>query len=295
MLSRISAWRWRRRALRDMRRSLRDLDGLDPDFWTSAPAEPPRPLPYAAPPTPTGRRRRVGAAVPGLVITALLLGGIVAFSPGEDMRTVRRLIGMDDERLGVVPEVEWGKGSFKFSMTQRGSKEPVGYDPCRVLEVEINPEGAPDDYRDLVDTAVQHTGDASGLKFEVVGETDRRDFDLDGSIGRRPALVAWSDEDEVDDLAGDVAGLGGSVATDLGTGRLSYVTGIVVLDTDVFDGVPILDSSGDQAIIDHEFGHLVGLAHVDDPDELMYAENLGRTTYGPGDREGLARLGGIDC
>ena len=233
--------------------------------------------------------------MPGLVITALLLGGIVAFSPGEDMRTVRRLIGMDDERLGVVPEVEWGRGSFTFSMTQRGSKEPVGYDPCRVIEVEINPAGAPDGYRELVDTAIQRTSDASGLQFEVLGETDRREFDLTGGPGRPPVLVAWSDEDEVPDLEGDVAGLGGSVARDLGTGRLSYVTGVVVLDTDVFDGVPLFDSSAEQAIVDHEFGHLVGLGHVDDPDELMYADNLGRTTYGPGDREGLARLGGIDC
>ena len=278
-----------------MKRSLRELDGLDPDFWTSAPTGPPPPVPYAAPPTPHRRRRKVGPAVPGLLITALLLGGVVAFSPGDDMRTLRRLIGMDDERLSAVPEVEWGHGSFEFLMTQRGSKDPVGYDPCRVIEVEINPEGAPDDYRELVDTAIQRTGDASGLQFEIVGETDRRDFDLAGEVGRRPVLVAWSDEDEVPELEGDVAGLGGSVAADAGTGRLGYVTGIVVLDTDVFDGVPLFDSSADQAIIDHEFGHLVGLAHVDDPGELMYDESIGRTTYGPGDLEGLARLGGIDC
>lgn len=294
MLSRISAWRWRRRALRDAARSLREVDHFDPDFWASGPAEPPR----AAPPPPqaaTRSRRTTGAAVPGLVISALLLGGIVAFSPGEDMLTVRRMIGMDDERLGVAPEVEWGRGPYEFSLTQRGGKEPVGYDPCRVIEIEINPEGAPDNYRDLVDTAIEHTSDATGLELEVVGETDRRDFDMGVGLTRRPVLVGWADEDEVSDLAGDVAGVGGSVATDLGTGRLRYVTGVVVLDTDVFDGVPLFDSSGDQAIIDHEFGHLVGLAHVDDPGELMNAGNLGRTTYGPGDREGLARLGGIDC
>ena len=34
-----------------------DLDGLDPDFWTSAPAADPRPVPYAAPPAPRRRRR----------------------------------------------------------------------------------------------------------------------------------------------------------------------------------------------------------------------------------------------
>lgn len=276
-----------------MRRGLRELDGFDPDSWTGAPREVPRPIPYATT-APPQERRTAGTAALGLLITALLLGGVVAFSPGDEMSAVRRAIGMDDKRVGVVPESEWGRGSFEFSETQRESQEPVGYDPCRVIEVEINPDGAPDGYRDLVDTAIQHTSDASGLEFEVVGETDRRDFDLVRGTGRRPVLVAWSDEDEVPDLAGDVAGLGGSVTTDVG-GRLSYVTGIVVLDTDVFDGVPVLDSSGDQAIVDHEFGHLVGLGHVGDPDELMAADNIGRTTYGPGDREGLARLGGIDC
>ena len=50
-----------------------------------------------------------------------------------------------------------------------------------------------------------------------------------------------------------------------------------------------------QAIVDHEFGHVVGLDHVHDPRELMNEDNVGLTTYGPGDREGLARLGAIDC
>ena len=50
-----------------------------------------------------------------------------------------------------------------------------------------------------------------------------------------------------------------------------------------------------QAIVDHEFGHLVGLDHVDDPGELMAEVNIGRTSYGPGDLEGLARLGAIPC
>lgn len=45
----------------------------------------------------------------------------------------------------------------------------------------------------------------------------------------------------------------------------------------------------------HEFGHVFGLAHVDSPGELMYRRNVGRTTFGPGDREGLRRLGRGPC
>jgi len=51
----------------------------------------------------------------------------------------------------------------------------------------------------------------------------------------------------------------------------------------------------DEAVILHEFGHVLGLAHVDSPGELMYVHNVGRTTYGPGDVEGLRLLGRGPC
>ena len=64
----------------------------------------------------------------------------------------------------------------------------------------------------------------------------------------------------------------------------------------MFDGPSDgLERANLQAIVDHEFGHLVGLDHVTDPGELMAEVNLGRTSYGPGDLEGLARLGAIPC
>ena len=93
---------------------------------------------------------------------------------------------------------------------------------------------------------------------------------------------------------GDVAGIGGSVATGP-PGRLRYVTGRVVLDQELFADFGPREAPFAQAIVDHKLAHVVGLGHVDDPGELMYDDNLGRTTYGPGDREGLARLGSISC
>lgn len=251
---------------------------------------------------PEGRRRRQyrpqrGAALPGLLITAILLTAVVALSPAENFRTIRRLAGFDNERLGEVPSVAQGEGSYAFTATQRGGEEPVAYDPCRVIEVVVNPEGAPEGYDELVDTAIERTGDATGLRFDRVGTTDDRDFTRRTSAiaNRPPVLVAWATPEEVPDLEGDVAGIGGSVAVDAGTGRTRYVTGIVVLDQDAFGDFEDDEQPFAQAIVDHEFGHLVGLDHVDDPHELMNEGNVGVTTYGPGDREGLARLGSIDC
>ena len=133
-----------------------------------------------------------------------------------------------------------------------------------------------------------------------VGPTDDRPFNplRSAPFGgtAQPVVIGFADDEEIEGLAGDVAGLGGSVATRNDLGRDYLVTGSVALDTDVFDdestGVERADL---QAIVDHELGHVVGLDHVDDPAELMFASNVGLTDYGPGDLEGMARLGSIPC
>ncbi|CAM3991147.1 hypothetical protein NOMA109596_18385 [Nocardioides marinus] len=276
----------RRRAAREMARRMAELDRLDREYGLGA-------MPTSSS-RPRRERKPHGPVLPGLLITALLLAGIVAWSPAENMESLRRLVGIGDERLGVLPETEFGQGSFSFLQLQRGGDEPVGYDPCRVIEVVVNPAGAPDDYDELVDTGLARTGAATGLVFERVGLTDDRDVLVGPFARRRPVLIAWALPDEVPELAGDVAGIGGSVATGA-PGRLRYVTGRVVLDQELFAGFGPRETPFAQAIVDHELAHVVGLGHVDDPGELMYDDNLGRTTYGPGDREGLARLGAISC
>jgi hypothetical protein len=214
-------------------------------------------------------------------------------APTAELQSVRRLVGLGGDRLGATPVVGDGTGSFAFLQTQPQTGEPVGYDPCAVIRLEVNPADAPLGYERLVDTAIDHTEKATGLTFARIGTTDRRPSQT--TPGQRPpVLVAWAQEDEVPELEGNVAGIGGSTAVDVGFRNRRYVTGTIVLDADVFDDLGWRRNEA-QAILDHEFGHLVGLDHVDDPGELMYSDNIGRTSYGPGDLEGLARLGNIPC
>jgi hypothetical protein len=109
-------------------------------------------------------------------------------------------------------------------------------------------------------------------------------------------LVAWSDEGEVPDLKGRVAGVGGSAAATR-AGHDWFVTGSVILDgADLADVVQRRTGRAQvRAVIMHEFGHLLGLDHVRAADELMHVSNVGMTAFGPGDRAGLAALGSGEC
>ena len=273
-----------------MMRRLAELDRLDALHGLGAD-------PRLAPPPARPRHRR-DALQAGLA-TTVLMGGLVLFDPSPVGSTTRGLLGLSPEPPYSVALLDPGDGSYAFLHQQPGSKDPVTYDPCQVIEVEINPAGAPDDYREYVDTAIERVGEASGLRFKVVGKTDdrpdRSPQRISGS-GWEPVLVSWADEEEVPGLAGDVVGLGGSVVVET-LGRARYVTGSVTLDAEPFRRVAAQLGGGPQAqaIVDHEFGHLVGLDHVTDPGELMSAENNGRTTWGPGDLAGLSRLGRGRC
>ncbi|MGB3763484.1 MAG: hypothetical protein WA966_09690 [Ornithinimicrobium sp.] len=224
-----------------------------------------------------------------LFVVGAVIAGFVAFHPAYDVDTFRRIFTDLRETTPTAGQVRSGEGSFAFAMTQRDGVSPVGFDPCQPIEIVVNPLHAPRGYAEMVSTAVERTSAASGLTLTVIGETDDRNFSERGP--GEPAIVAWADEAEVPDLAGDVRGIGGSTSIQQ-WGERRYVSGMVVIDTEgaTFD----LGGRVAQAVLDHEFAHLVGLGHVDDSGELMNPQPT-RLSYGPGDLEGLALLGAIEC
>ena len=229
-----------------------------------------------------GRRRHLTIAYVAVVAGALLLPVVSALSPFE-------------HRIDPVPRAD--SGSHAFTARQRDGRGPVGYDPCRPIRVAVNPVGAPPGWRELIDTAIAHVSGPSGLRFDVIGLTDDRPGEIwDPVDGYGPVLVSWASRSETVGLEGDTVGRGFSTSI-LDRGRSYYVTGEVTLDPDQFLRLTERPDAGTvlQPILDHEFGHLVGLAHVDDEGELMNADNLGRTTWGPGDLAGLALLGRLPC
>jgi predicted Zn-dependent protease len=109
-------------------------------------------------------------------------------------------------------------------------------------------------------------------------------------------LIAWSDEHSYKPLAGDVAGIGQSVAAKARSGRLAYVSGQVVLDDGQLSAARVTDRADVRAVLLHELGHLVGLDHTSDRRQLMFSESqFNVTDYANGDLRGLALLGTQSC
>jgi hypothetical protein len=227
------------------------------------------------------------------VCAALLL---VLLLPGAVPAELRSRMGLGSTRAAPAG------GGYAFLAHQPGDPaSPVAYSPCRPIRVQVDPQGGPPDAVALVQQAMARVAAATGLRFEYAGLSAARPQWRSAYLpalaeGDSPVLVSWATPAEVAQLGGGVAGIGGSVWVSTG-GERHYVTGGITLDVGAFEQLQRRPDARaeEEGIVLHEFGHLVGLAHVDDPGELMYKRNIGRTDFGPGDLAGLAILGQGSC
>lgn len=281
-----------------MERALRELEELDRRL-----GEAHRVVPIFAV-QPSRRPRRRGRFLP-LTVAALVTIGVVRLlgeGASEDARTglLDRLAGAAGSlsggmERGLVPEdagasaEDSGGPGYTFARVQPDGVSPVTW-PCEgSIPIEVNPEGAPEDYAELVSRAVARANEASGFRFEVVGESGERDF---LERGRGPVLVGFADESEVEMLAGITAGIGGSTYAREGSdGPVTAVGGVVVLDADVVDRA---DGRAEVVLL-HELTHVLGLGHTDTRGELMQAMGTTQGDFGPGDLDGLAHLRESAC
>jgi hypothetical protein len=179
---------------------------------------------------------------------------------------------------------------------------PIRYDPCRPVHYVVNPAGGPAGSVALVRAAVSAISTATGLVFVEDGTTtevvsDQRQPVQRNRYGNRwaPVLVGFAARDAFPGLTGRIAGLGGSMAVTTPAGpRLA--TGQITLASDTFHDLVETGRLGQATtIVEHELGHVVGLGHVNDPDQLMSTSNKGQVNLGPGDVQGLAIAGSGPC
>ncbi len=225
------------------------------------------------------------------------------YSVGPRRRAVGRVLALALVVGGALRShlvrPEPGPG-YVFRDTQPNSSLPVGFNPCRPVEYVVYAVHAPPGTEGVVGSAIEEISDATGLEFVYRGPAQNplvKEPSEDGSV-REPVLIGWARPQDVDKLADRTAGLGGSShAWNAERGEFEYVRGRVILDTEAaaemlerVDGRKYV-----RAVVMHELGHVLGLDHVDDPEQLMYDENVGQTELGPGDRAGLAALGAGRC
>ncbi len=186
-----------------------------------------------------------------------------------------------------------------------GSGRPVRWDPCRPIHYVIRERGAPAGGDEAVRSSIALVEQLTGLRFVFDGYTSEapladRPTIQDRRYGDRwaPVLVAWTDPQEYPPMA-SYAGLGGPDAV---SGRVPghrrFVSGVVLLNRSYL-GQTVRWTGGQdrlRAVVLHEFGHLAGLDHVDDPGQLMYKQPTPKPGgFADGDRRGLAALSGGPC
>lgn len=255
------------------------------------------------------RRLRLVVAMAGVVaVAALVVGFVAAGGPTSGHADIWEHVPTGDrpslttttgERLAGAVPLPVGEGSAAF-VSSRSDGLPVGFDPCRPVNIVVNPVGGPANAVEMVQVVADQVAAASGLSLVVEGLTDepaspaRPAYDPDRYGDRwSPILVAWSDPDVIADLDGDVIGLGGAATVAFERQEPYAVSGIVYLDAPQLDALTDIEMHTLVTML-HEFGHVVGLDHVDDATQVMNTQAVG-TSYATGDLAGLAQLGAIPC
>ena len=194
-------------------------------------------------------------------------------------------------------------GAFRF--LERVGGAPVRWNPCATITYAVNAAGATSPVRADLKEALRRVTRATGIEFRSVGTTTEtfisayQRMRYKGVIREAELILIWVDHDGYVAILRRLHDPRPSIAfaktmAGLVAHQDQYFGGIVVMDADAtaLRGFGYRYAHG--SVLLHELGHIMGLDHVKDPMQLMYSgrrPSFSVRTYGPGDLEGLRRLG----
>jgi Matrixin len=191
-------------------------------------------------------------------------------------------------------------------MATSSDGSPVRWDPCSPIRYQVDLSGQPVSALQDIHEAVRRTAEASGLDFQfdgvVVGTSplellETVDFVTSPSNGLfrwSPVLITFAPSETFRALGAppEAIGLGAPVTSRYDPDQ--YVSGLIVVNSDV-PLAPGFEHAGSLGpVLQHELGHVLGLAHVLHPAQLMYPSPI-VPEWNEGDIAGLRRLSSGPC
>jgi matrixin len=196
---------------------------------------------------------------------------------------------------------DWGirpTTPYAFIEVDPTTREPVRFNPCSDIWYVVNTDGAPPGAVEDLRRSIQLINAVSGLSLLHEGSTDevpafgRRPFQP-GRYGHRwaPVLIGWVDG-ATEGFGHGGLGIGKAAIREDDRGVRAIVSGWVMLNADADLRAGFGSGATWGEVIMHELAHVLGLAHVDDPRQIMYPEvTPGPARWGKGDIEGLRWVG----
>ena len=270
---------------------------------------PPRPDVFPRPVAARTGRDPVLLTVIGIGLLAVVTAAALVIAPPKAPVTVASpsasATPTSTPTAADVPTGPGGAYAFLDVTYQDGERVPIRWNPCQPLEYQLEFQVRPPGAETAVRSAIDQTSAATGITFQNDGTTSEDPQHLFDTYFfadalhsvYRPVLITFVSHATFVSMGPSKRAIAFTHPEEGSQERdKQFVAGIVVVDGSVHYAHEGRWSLA--LVIQHELGHLMGLAHVRAPDELMFSfEEAPHTipdpiaNWGPGDLQGLEMLG----